>query len=106
MNDRNLERIRVLLPLFCLVVFLASCTIFSGFSKKGGTLSGIVTYEDDIALNPNAIIDVELLDATDTSRPGKLVSLQSFPSAGKQVALSFELMYDPANIAASTISVS
>lgn len=105
MNDRNLERIRVLLPLFCLVVFLSSCTIFSGFSKKGGTLSGIVTYEDDIALNPNAIIDIELLDATDTSRPGKLVSLQSFPSAGKQVPLSFELSYDPANIDASHIYV-
>ena len=64
-------------------------------------ITGTVTYLQRMALAPDAIVMISLLDMPVADGPSKLVIEQRFPAAGRQVPISFRLPFDPATIEAS-----
>ena len=62
------------------------------------SVTGSLTYRERMALPPEAIVTVQLVDVSQADAPASLISEQSFPTAGRQVPLSFVLAFDPAAI--------
>ena len=62
-----------------------------------GIITGNVIYLDRSALDPNAVIEVDLFQATPGS-PEVVLATQSVNAEGRQVPIPFELAYDPARI--------
>jgi putative lipoprotein len=62
------------------------------------TLTGTVTYRERVALPPDAIAEITLIDATIQDVAAKVVAKTTVKSEGKQVPLSFALHYDPSRI--------
>ncbi|MBK7217616.1 MAG: YbaY family lipoprotein [Candidatus Promineofilum sp.] len=67
-------------------------------SAGTGTVTGTVTYLDRSALPDNAVIDVELVDASRADAAATVLAAQSITAGGAQVPFPFELNYDPAQI--------
>jgi transforming growth factor-beta-induced protein len=65
-----------------------------------GVLTGTVTYLQRIALDPNAVIEVQLSDVSRMDAPATLIASQTIQAAGNQVPFAYELAYDPAQIEA------
>ena len=61
----------------------------------GAVLSGTVTYLQRIALPANAVVEVQLQEVSRADAPATVLATQSQPSAGKQVPISWDLVYDP-----------
>lgn len=84
---------RVLLPVAALV--MTSCIHRVPPAKPiGAKITGTVTYEQRMALAPEAVIDVTFSDATKLNTAPIQLGHQSAPSAGKQVPIPFEIVYD------------
>jgi uncharacterized lipoprotein YbaY len=66
-------------------------------SAAGGTVSGNVTYLDRSALDPAAVIEVDLVQSS-ADTPNAVIATQSINAEGRQVPIPFELTYDPAQI--------
>jgi len=62
-----------------------------------GTITGNVIYLDRSALDPNAVIEVDLFQAS-PGYPEVVLATQSVNAEGRQVPIPFELAYDPAQI--------
>jgi len=62
----------------------------------GTVVRGRVYYRERIALLPQALVDVRVMDVTDPSAP-MLVGRAAFQSGGRQVPISFEVEMDPAS---------
>lgn len=62
----------------------------------GGILTGTVNYLERIALSPDAVITVDLQDAS-SGTPGIIATLD-VPAEGRQVPIPFALPYDVATI--------
>ena len=62
----------------------------------GGALTGIVTYMERIALTPDAMITVDLQDAS--SGTTSVIATTDVAAEGRQVPIPFELAYDAAAI--------
>ncbi len=62
-----------------------------------GVLSGNVLYLDRSALDPNAVIRVDLMHSAADS-PATVIATQSVNAEGRQVPIPFELTFDPAQI--------
>lgn len=72
-----------------------------------GTVTGMVTYLQRIALPDDAVILVELLDISRADAPAFVLASQQWVSNGRQVPLPFALNYDLASVPDSaTVSVS
>ncbi len=67
-------------------------------SAATATVTGTVTYLDRSALPENAVIDVELVDASRADAPATVLASQSITAGGAQVPIPFALAYDPAQI--------
>lgn len=65
-------------------------------SEAGGTLTGTVTYLDRSALDPNAVIVVDLVDVS--SGTAAVIATTEVNAEGRQVPIPFALGYDPAQI--------
>lgn len=63
----------------------------------GNVISGNVIYLDRSALDPNAVIEVDLLQPS-TGNPDTVIASQSINAEGRQVPIPFEIQYDPAQI--------
>ncbi|MFV9503790.1 MAG: YbaY family lipoprotein [Oscillochloridaceae bacterium umkhey_bin13] len=63
-----------------------------------GAVTGTVSYLQRIALAPNAVVEVKLVDVSRADAPAIVISSLSFVSDGRQVPLPFELRYDPSQI--------
>jgi putative lipoprotein len=63
-----------------------------------GSLTGSVIYRERIALDPNAVIEVQLLDVSKADAPAEVIASQTLEAEGRQVPIPFELTYDPAQI--------
>lgn len=63
-----------------------------------GTLKGTVLYRERIALDPTAVIEVQLLDVSKADAPAEVIAAQTINAEGRQVPIPFELAYDPAQI--------
>ncbi len=84
-------------------IVLAACAAPAGNSGQpraslSGSLKGTVTYRERIALDPGAVIEVQLLDVSKADASAAVIATQTIKSDGKQVPIAFELAYDPAKI--------
>jgi uncharacterized lipoprotein YbaY len=66
--------------------------------KEMGTLQGVVTYLQRIALSPDAVVEVTLQDVSLADAPAKVIARQMIETKGAQVPIPFELEYDPVAI--------
>ncbi|MCX6027860.1 MAG: YbaY family lipoprotein [Chloroflexi bacterium] len=67
-------------------------------SSTANSVTGTITYWQRIALAPDAVIVVALVDVSKQNTPATVIVSQTIPAAGKQVPFPFELKYDPAKI--------
>lgn len=61
-------------------------------------MTGTVTYRQRIALTPDAVIEVKLLDVSRADAAAVTVAEQTIKPAGRQVPIAFDLAYDPGSI--------
>jgi len=67
-------------------------------SEQAAQVTGTVTYRQRIALSPNAVIEVKLLDVSRADAPAVTIAEQTIMPAGHQVPIAFSLEYDPGRI--------
>ena len=63
-----------------------------------GILRGSVAYRERVALPPDAVVEVWLLDVSPMILPLALIAETTVRSQGRQVPIPFELRYDPKKI--------
>lgn len=61
-------------------------------------VSGTVTYRSRMALPPNAVLTVRLVDVSRADAPSVTIAEQRIETAGKQVPFSFDMAYDRSKI--------
>ncbi|MQG70290.1 MAG: hypothetical protein FI707_16055 [SAR202 cluster bacterium] len=61
------------------------------------SITGTITYREKIALTPNAVIEVKLIDVSRADAPAVTIAEKIIEEPG-QVPVSFEIEYDPADI--------
>lgn len=59
------------------------------------TVTGTVTYRERIALLPQSLITVQLVDISLADAPAEVISEQIITAAGQQPPFAFELSYNP-----------
>jgi uncharacterized lipoprotein YbaY len=70
-------------------------------APAGNTVTGTVTKLDRSALPPNAVVEVQLRDASIADAAATILATQIIPADGQQLPIPFELAYDPAQITPS-----
>jgi putative lipoprotein len=70
----------------------------SAMARTADAVTGTVTYLERIALPPNAMVIVRLVDVSRADAPGDALAEQRIDTGGKQVPFAFTLAYDPARI--------
>ena len=84
------------LPRFVfLIAILVSIDGIAG--GEPASVTGTVTYRERIALTPEALVEVKLLDVSIADASAKLIAEQTIKPQ-HQVPIPFELTYDPAVI--------
>ena len=88
-----------------LIGWLAACSTTSAVPAGGGAsvtkVTGTLTYRERIALPPDAVIKVQLVDVSRADAPAIVIGEQVTHAAGKQVPFAFEIQFDPARIEAN-----
>lgn len=84
------------------LVALGACAHRSGSTSGDGAasaaLTGSVAYRERVALPPDAIAEVSLIDATAQDVAAPVIATTTVRSEGKQVPLAFTLPYDESRI--------
>jgi putative lipoprotein len=62
------------------------------------TVKGEVLYRERIALPPDAVVNVQLLDVSLADAPAKVIVEQTLKPTGRQVPIPFKLTFDAAVI--------
>jgi putative lipoprotein len=62
--------------------------------ERFGTVNGVVTMRERIALPDDAKVVVELLDLTRGGTPAQVIATQTMRTGGRQVPFAFSLNYD------------
>jgi uncharacterized lipoprotein YbaY/heat shock protein HslJ len=75
-----------------------SSSIETNGSVQTAQVTGTVIYRQRIALTPNAVIEVKLLDVSRADAPAVTIAEQMIKPAGRQVPIAFALGYDPGRI--------
>ena len=70
----------------------------AGGSRQDALVTGTVYYRQRIALTPNAVIEVKLLDVSRAGAAAVTIAEQTIKPAGRQVPIAFEIRYDPSRI--------
>ncbi|WP_420456669.1 YbaY family lipoprotein [Rubrivirga sp.] len=87
------------LLLLSLLVAVAGCTSSRPAAVgAGSTLTGTVTYLQRIALPPDAVVTVRLLDVSLADAPSATLAEQKIPTEGRNVPIAYALSYDPDRI--------
>lgn len=68
--------------------------------KADAKVTGTVTYLPKIALPDDAVVEVYLVDVSDTNAPGAFISGMSFRTYGQQIPLEFSVPYASSQIKA------
>ncbi len=76
----------------------AICDDDGPIRTQDNVISGTVTYRQRIALPQSAILTVALLDVSRADASASVVAEQRFPTAGRQVPISFDMAYEPGRI--------
>lgn len=82
-------------------VLVTGCTTANVAPAGGGAaakVTGTISYRERIALPPEALITVRLVDVSRADAPALLLGEQVFEAGGRQVPFRFEIPYDPAGI--------
>lgn len=66
---------------------------------SAGSLAGNVTYRERVALSPNSVVTVRLVDVTQADAPGIVLAEQVIKNPGN-VPIKYELKYDTSKISA------
>jgi putative lipoprotein len=69
-----------------------------GAGAPPARVTGTVTYLQRVALPPEAVIKVQLLDVSRADAPAAVLGEQVITAGGRQVPFAFEIAYDPARI--------
>ena len=85
-----------------ILLVVSACSVIGEESNasqgaKSATVTGTVTYRERIALTPEAVVEVQLLDVSLADAPAKQIAIQTIKPK-HQVPIPFELIYDPADI--------
>jgi len=70
----------------------------AGGAAEEGRVIGTVTYLQRMALTPNAVIEVKLVDVSNADSEPITIAEQVIKPAGRRVPFDFELRYDPHRI--------
>jgi uncharacterized lipoprotein YbaY len=70
----------------------------AGGAVKRARVTGTITYRQRIALPPDALIEVKLLDVSRADAPALTIAENMFRPGGRQVPIEFALEYDPRRI--------
>ena len=62
------------------------------------SIAGTVSYRERVALPPDAVVEVQLLDVSRQDAPSIIIAAASFPTRDRQVPIPFTLSYDPSKI--------
>ena len=91
-----------IVPLLSLISGITGCSTASVVPVVGGATSaqvtGTVTYRERVALPPNAVIKVQLLDVSRADAAAERLGEQFIEADGKQVPFSFAIAYDPTEV--------
>jgi putative lipoprotein len=79
-------------------LFVVSSPAWTQGEPAMGVVTGSVSYRQRIALQPEAVVEVSLLDASLTGSPAKVIAQEKIPAAGNQVPIPFRLEYRSAEI--------
>ena len=66
--------------------------------RTSARVTGTVTYRQRIALPPNAVVAVKLLDVSRQNAPAITIAQQNITVGNRQVPIPFTLTYNPARI--------
>jgi uncharacterized lipoprotein YbaY len=66
--------------------------------EEQARVTGSVTYRQRIALSPDAVVEVKLLDVSRADARAKMIAEQIIKPAGRQVPIDFVVPYDPQRI--------
>ncbi len=86
---------------FALVLLLAGCSSSRSDSDRvvdDAVLTGSVTYRPRIALPPDAVVTVQLLDVSRADAASTTLAEQTIRTDGMQVPIPFRLTYNPFDI--------
>lgn len=85
---------------FLTALLMTGCTTSNVAPPGGGgaTVIGTIAYRERIALPPDAVIRVRLVDVSRADAPAVVIGEQSFEAGGRQVPFAFEIAYDAAKI--------
>ncbi|WP_141508981.1 META domain-containing protein [Candidatus Chloroploca asiatica] len=72
--------------------------VYRPSASRQSVVSGTVTYLPRIALLPNAIVQVQLVDISRADAPAVVLASDTYVSGGQQVPLPFVLPFNPAQI--------
>ncbi len=75
-----------------------NCRDDGGITTQDNVITGTVTYRQRTALPRNAVLTVKLLDVSRADAAADTIAEQRIETAGKQVPISFELVYDQRRI--------
>lgn len=67
-------------------------------TTQDNVVSGTVTYRSRMALPPNAVLTVRLVDVSRADAPSVTIAEQRISTAGKQVPIPFDMAYDRSKI--------
>ncbi|MEY3298628.1 MAG: hypothetical protein RLZZ597_1888 [Cyanobacteriota bacterium] len=62
------------------------------------SVTGTVTHRSRIALAPNTVIEVQLVDVSRADAPAIILASQTLVTGGRQVPIPFDLVYNPDQI--------
>jgi putative lipoprotein len=92
-----------LLTLTFLGFVVAGCaqgTPSGATSETDGVVKGAVAYRERVALPPDAVVEVWMMDVSPMIMIQALIAETTVRSEGRQVPIPFELRYDPGRIVA------
>lgn len=75
-----------------------NCMTNSPMPTEQATVTGTVSYLQRIALPPNAVVEVKLVDVSRMDAPSVTLATQTIPTNGQQVPIAFSLPYRPEQI--------
>jgi putative lipoprotein len=88
--------VRDAVPL-CLLLLAVACT-GRGPRTPSATVTGDVRPPAGMAVPPDAVVEVQLLDVSRADAPATVLARQNLPARGQQAPFRFVLRYDPAAV--------
>lgn len=83
---------------FIAITIATGCASNPQYSTGGGLVKGSVAYRERMALPPDALVKVQLLDVSLQDVSAQVISETTITAEGRQVPLPFELRYSPEKI--------